>query len=105
MGTILGVLSVTLFFPIAFIAAHKVLLFLTLLASVAVCMGIQLFEWQAARNHQKQIKQEVEVLKLDRLTKQAQLKAIQTKINLLITRLHKMHILIANHSLDWQQSH
>jgi len=81
LGTILGVLSVTLFFPIAFIAAHKVLLFLTLLASFAVCMGIQLFEWQAARNHQKQIKQEVEVLKLDRLTKQAQLKAIQTKIN------------------------
>jgi len=81
LGTILGVLSVTLFFPIAFIAVHKGLLFLTLLASVAVCMGIQLYEWQAARNHQKQIKQEVEVLKLDRLTKQARLKSIQTKIN------------------------
>jgi sensor histidine kinase YesM len=81
LGTILGVLSATLFFPIAFIAVHKGLLFLTLLASVAVCMGIQLYEWQAAKNHQKQIKQEVEVLKLDRLTKQAQLKAIQTKIN------------------------
>ena len=55
LGTILGVLSATLFFPMAFIAAHKALLFLTLLASVAVCMGIQLYEWQAARNHQKQI--------------------------------------------------
>lgn len=81
LGTTLGVFSAILFFPIMFIAAHKALLFFILLASFAVCMGIQFYEWQATRNHQIQVKQEVEVLILDRLTKQAQLKAIQTKIN------------------------
>lgn len=81
MGTVLGVLSATLFFTLSFIVAHIGLLFITLLVSAAVCICIQLFEWQAARNYQKQINQDVEVLKLDRLTKQAQLKAIQTKIN------------------------
>lgn len=81
VGNILGVSSATLFFPLSFINTHKGLLFLTLLASLVVCLGIQLYEWQAARNQKKQISQEVEVLKLDRLTKQARLKAIQTKIN------------------------
>lgn len=81
VGVVVGVASATLFFPISFINTHKELLLLTLLVSLVVCLGIQLYEWQAARNINKQVSQEVEVLKLDRLTKQARLKAIQTKIN------------------------
>jgi sensor histidine kinase YesM len=81
VGVVVGVASATLFFPLSFINTHKGLLFLTLLVSLVVCLGIQLYEWQAARNKNKQVSQEIEVLKLDRLTKQARLKAIQTKIN------------------------
>ncbi len=81
VGVIVGFASATLFFSISFISTHLGLLFLTLLASLVVCLGIQLYECQAARNQKKEVSQDVEVLKLDRLTKQARLKAIQTKIN------------------------
>ena len=96
IGFFLGITTASFFFPWMLLFIYKSLLLIVLLASAFVCVGIQLFESQIARNQQLSILQEVEVLKLHGLTKQAKLRAIQTKINphLLYNALNSIAVLI-----------
>ncbi|MFM6954366.1 MAG: sensor histidine kinase [Sphingobacteriaceae bacterium] len=81
IGMFLGVTSASIIFPWPLIATQRGLLLLSFVVSVVVCAGIQLYEWRAASNKQQSVRQDVEVVKLHWLTKEAKLRAIQTKIN------------------------
>lgn len=57
------------------------LLCINLLISVVVSSSVLLYEWQKSRHQSNKIKQEAELIKLNRLKKQAELRAIHEKIN------------------------
>lgn len=57
------------------------LLGINLLISIVVSSSVLLYEWQKSKHQSTKVKQEVELIKLNRLKKQAELRAIHEKIN------------------------
>lgn len=57
------------------------LLGINLLISIVVSSSVLLYEWQRSRHQSRKMKQEIELIKLNRLKKQAELRTIHEKIN------------------------